>query len=95
MTAARTSIWSGSAEQLDAWANAARERVKPMAEELPGNKGAYFFLDRENGRALTLTIWESEEAARSTDERAEESRKRTMEATGVELVSADKWEVVA
>jgi heme-degrading monooxygenase HmoA len=93
--AARTSMWTGSANELDAWANAARERVKPMAEALPGNIGAYFFVDRENGKALTLTLWESEEAARSTDESADASRRRTMAETGVELQSAGKWELIA
>jgi heme-degrading monooxygenase HmoA len=95
MKVARTSLWSGSPDELEAWAKVARERVKPMAEGLPGNMGAHFFIDREHGKALTLTLWESEEAARATDESANESRTRTMDATGVKLDSADKWEVVA
>lgn len=95
MKAARTSLWSGSPDALDAWANAANERVKPMATGMPGNLGAHFFVDRERGKALTLTMWESEEAARATDETADESRRRTMDATGVRLDSADRWDVVA
>jgi heme-degrading monooxygenase HmoA len=94
MKAARTSLWSGSPAELEAWARVARERVKPMAEGLPGNMGAHFLIDHERGRALTLTFWESEEAARATDASADESRKRTMDATGVKLENADKWEVV-
>jgi hypothetical protein len=51
MKAARTSLWSGSSDELDAWANGANERVKPIAAGMQGNVGAYFFVDRERGKA--------------------------------------------
>ena len=44
MKAARTTLWSGSPDELDAWANAVNERVKPMATGMPGNLGAHFSL---------------------------------------------------
>lgn len=90
----RTSTWSGSADQLDEWAVAVTEKVKPMVEQLPGNKGAFFLIDREGGKALTFTLWESEDAARATDEAADQSRARTIGATGVTMVSKDRYEVV-
>jgi hypothetical protein len=65
-----------------------------MVAELPGNAGAYFFVDREGGGALTLTLWESEEAALANDQAAEKSRVSTLEATGIELVARGRFEVV-
>jgi hypothetical protein len=44
-----------------------QKEVKPFVQQQSGNKGAYFLIDREGGKALTFTIWESEEAALATD----------------------------
>ena len=92
---ARTSTWRGDAEALERWARHAVERVAPMVARLPGNVAAYFFVDRTGGSALTLTLWESEEAARASDETAEKSRESTIAATGVELVQRGRFEVLA
>lgn len=62
---------------------------------LPGNAGAVFLVDRDGGTALTLTLWDSDDAARATDQFAEQSRAATVAATGTELVSRGSYEVVA
>ena len=92
---ARTSSWTGTPEALEKWAEQVAGGVAPMVAGLPGNAGAYFFLDREDGRALTLTLWESEDAASASDVMAEKSRASTVAATGVELVDRGRYEVVA
>ena len=91
---ARTSTWTGSREALERWAAHVNERVAPMVGGLPGNAGAYFFVDRDGGGALTLTLWESEDAARASDQAAEKSRASTVAATGIELVARGRFEVV-
>jgi len=90
---ARTSIWTGTAEAIDRWA-AAAETVRPFVEGLEGNAGAFFFVDRSSGRALTLTLWNTGDAARASDVAADESRARTMAATGVDLLERGQYEVV-
>ena len=91
---ARTSTWSGTSAALEGWAKAARERVKPMVQGLPGNVGAYFLIDREHGEAMTITVWENEEAAKATDIAADQSRSRTIDSAGVTLVKKGRYEVV-
>jgi heme-degrading monooxygenase HmoA len=91
---ARTSTWSGSPEAIERWVEHVTTTVKPMVAGLPGNAGAYFFVDRANHLALTLTLWKSEEAVLSSDQTAEASRASTVAATGVELVKRDRYEVV-
>ena len=91
---ARTSTWAGSREALEKWTAHVNERVAPMVAGLPGNAGAYFFVDRDEGRALTLTLWESEEAALASDQAAEKSRTSTVAATGIELLARGQFEVV-
>ena len=92
---ARTSSWSGSAEALDKWAKHVAGQVSPFVAGLPGNAGAVFLIDRESGSALTLTLWQGVEAAEATDKSAEQSRASTEAATGVELVTRGRYEVVA
>lgn len=92
---ARTSSWTGTPEALEKWARQTAETVAPMVAGLPGNAGAYFFVDREAGRALTLTLWENEDAALASDATAEKSRASTVAATGVELLDQGRYEVAA
>jgi hypothetical protein len=65
-----------------------------MVAGLPDNGGAYFFIDRDKGRAFTLTLWTSAAAATKSDETADKSRESTMAATGVELLERGRFEVV-
>jgi hypothetical protein len=91
---ARTSTWSGTPEALEQWAEHVKAKVGPMVASVPGNGGAFFFIDREGGRALTLTLWASEDAALASDSVAERSRESTVAATGVELSARGRFEVV-
>lgn len=91
---ARTSTWSGTSEALEKWASHVNERVAPMVAGLSGNAGAYFFIDRAGGNALTLTLWESEAEALASDQAAERSRESTLTATGVQLLARGRYEVV-
>lgn len=92
---ARTSTWSGSPEALQKWTDNAVTKVKDFVEGLPGNAGVVFLIDRDAGTALTLTLWNTEDAAEATDQFAEQSRAATVAATGTELVSRGSYEVVA
>ncbi len=91
---ARTSTWTGSPEALQKWADHVTAQVAPMVQGLPGVAGAAFFLDRESGSAMTLTLWASEDAALHSDRNADASRSATVAATGVELVARGRYEVV-
>jgi heme-degrading monooxygenase HmoA len=92
---ARTSTWAGSPEALDKWAEHVKAHVSGFVAGLPGNAGGAFFVNRDAGTALTLTLWDSEEAAAETDKFADQSRASTVDATGVELVERGAYTVVA
>lgn len=91
---ARTSTWTGSPEALDKWEEHVKAHVSGFVAGLPGNAGGAFLVDREAGKALTLTLWEGEEAAAETDKFADQSRASTVEATGVELDQRGAYAVV-
>jgi hypothetical protein len=90
---ARTSIWGGTPEAIDKWASSV-ENVRPFVARLEGNAGAFFLVDAASRRALTLTLWTTESAALASDASAEESRARTVAATGVELLERGQYEVI-
>ena len=92
---ARTSTWTGPSDVLERWAEHVARHVQPVVKGASGNAGAVFLVDRSNGRALTLTLWKNEEAALASDQLAERSRAKTIEATGIELVDRGRYEVVA
>ena len=91
---ARTSTWTGSKEALELWVAHVTKTVAPMVAGLAGNAGAWFFIDREGGRGLTLTLWESEAAAKVSDQSADKSRASTIAATGLEMIDRGRFEVV-
>lgn len=91
---ARTSTWTGSPEALDKWEQHVKDKVSAFVAGLPGNAGGAFFINRDDGTALTLTLWESEAAAAETDKFADQSRASTVEATGVELLTRGAYDVV-
>ena len=44
-----------------------RERL-PGLRQLDGNEGGYFFVDRNSGKAIFISLWESEQAMQRSDE---------------------------
>lgn len=91
---ARTSTWTGSPEALQKWADHVTTHVAPMVRGLPGVAGAIFLLDRAGNAAMTLTMWDSEDAALVSDQHADASRASTVAATGVDLVARGRYEIV-
>ena len=91
---ARTSTWSGSPEALDKWETHVKDQVSGFVAQLPGNAGGAFFVDRAAGTAMTLTLWDTAEAAAETDKFADQSRASTVDATGIELRERGAFEVV-
>ena len=69
--------------------------LKKDAPRMRDAQGAVFLLDRDSASALTLTLWENEEAALETDKHADKNRASTVAATGMELVARGRYEVVA
>jgi copper chaperone CopZ len=92
---ARTSMWSGSPETLTKWTEHCEKTVRGFVENVPGNAGVMFFVDADTGRALTLTLWDTDGAAAASDQFAEQSRASTVAATGAELIERGQYEVVA
>ena len=68
-------------------------RVLKVLPKMAGYKGAYFFIDRQSGKAITITLWESEEAMQSTAEALRPLRKEVAEALSANIVDVEHFEV--
>ena len=92
---ARVTRWefSPSSQQVEKVVRRNQDEVLPAASRLPGFKGFYSLIDAESGRALTLTLWESEEAERASAEAANRIRAGTVGSTGIAMTSAERYEV--
>ncbi|MGH7384099.1 MAG: antibiotic biosynthesis monooxygenase [Candidatus Rokuibacteriota bacterium] len=90
---ARLGSWQGSTEELERWIQRAREHVKPSIRQDPGLKAAYWLVDREGGKGLIVTFWESEEAMRASEEARRRRQTATSVATGAQ-VTTDRYEIV-
>ena len=91
---ARVSTLQGPAEQVDEGIRYVRDTVMPRAAQLDGYKGAYLLIDRQSGESVSVTLWESEEALRASEEAADRLRGDAAGNLGAEIASVKRYEVV-
>jgi heme-degrading monooxygenase HmoA len=70
------------------------ESVSDELERVDGFSHAYFLVDRETGKAASLTIWESEDALTASSAKADELRQRGTEPSGASIKTVDNFEIV-
>ena len=58
-----------------------------------GFSHAYFMVDRNTGEAVSLTVWETEDAMAASTESAEERRRERAETGAASIVSVDSYEI--
>ena len=70
---ARLSFIEGSPDGVDAGAASFRDAVVPTVRE-DGGRGAILLIDRENGKAIGITLWPDEQSMRASEEDADRLR---------------------
>ena len=87
---ARVSRYSGDAGAL-------RDGFDSAVPELEGIEGfshAYFLTNGEDGRAMSITLWDSREALEASAERAHRLRTQATEPSSATIESVESYEVV-
>lgn len=90
---ARVSTYTGASDEIDEAIRQVRENTLPKLMQLDGYKGAYFLVDRQNGKSLAVTLWESEEAMSASEEAANSLRSEVADALGTQMVGVERYEV--
>jgi heme-degrading monooxygenase HmoA len=91
--AARLSALEGSPERLDEGTRHAQEEILPQLRQLDGFKGIVSLIDRERGRTKLISLWESDDALRMSEERANQLRQQAAEGAASRLVGVERYEV--
>jgi heme-degrading monooxygenase HmoA len=90
---ARVSTFQGPPDQTAEGIRVAREQILPAARLLDGFRGIYLLFDRESGRSLAITLWETAEDMRASEDAALRARTQSAEATGDVIVGVERYEV--
>ena len=69
------------------------ESVAEPLEQIDGFSHAYFLVDRASDKAMSITIWESEQALSASVAGADEMRKRGAEIGGGSIESVEHYEI--
>jgi heme-degrading monooxygenase HmoA len=86
---ARVSTYHGDGDRLlEGFAD-----VTEPLQAIEGFSRAYFLIDRENGRGMSITVWDSEEALHASAAKADELRSQATAAGGAEIESVEHYEI--
>ena len=86
---ARVATYSGDPEELVRGFDRSLEQLA----KLDGFSHAYFMVDRESGKGMSITIWNSEEALLLSVTKADELRNQGASAGGAEIESVQHYEI--
>jgi serine phosphatase RsbU (regulator of sigma subunit) len=68
-------------------------RVLEVLNQMDGYEGSYFFVDHKSGKAITISLWESEEAMQRTEEALRPLSKEVAEDISGNVVDVEHFEV--
>ena len=66
----------------------------PDAHEAPGFKGFYLLADRQSGKLVTISLWDSDDDLRQFEARGAQMRKDATSELGIVPTPVDIYEVV-
>ena len=89
---ARVSFYDmGAASRDDAVR--AFEQAREAIDRMQGNQGGMLLVSPNGDKAMTITLWESEDALRATDEQANQTREQAAGSAGLTIRDVEPYEV--
>ena len=89
---ARSTTIQAQPSSIDAGVAHVRDEVMPALQAMAGCVGISLLVNRESGRCIVTTAWETDEAMRASAERAAPLRDRAAEIMGG-TPTVDHWEI--
>jgi len=90
---ARVTTFQGPPERVGEGTELAKARVEE-ARQATGWQGVLSMADRSTRRVLTVTLWESEEALRASEQAAEQIGTQIARSGGQSVSAVERYEVV-
>ena len=92
---ARASSMSGDPGKVDEAARMLEEDLYGQLEQMDGFRGVAALAQRDSGKSLVVTFWESEDALTASEERASQMRSKAADETGATSApQVDRYEVI-
>jgi heme-degrading monooxygenase HmoA len=82
-----------SAEKLEGLIKFSQERF-PDARDAPGFKGFYLLADRESGKIVSISLWDTEDDLRGFEARGASMRQEASSEVGIAPTPVELYEVV-
>ncbi len=90
---ARMSTLEGPPDQMDEGLRYVREQVLPLMQEQDGFKGFIALGDRQSGKLIGVSLWESEQAMRASEEAGDRTRSDSAQAVSATVAGVERYEV--
>jgi heme-degrading monooxygenase HmoA len=90
---ARSTTLMARPESLDAGIAHVRDEVMPEIEQMEGCVGLSMLVNRQSGRCVTTSAWQSEETMRASESRIQAIRERLAQAMGGSSPQVQEWEI--
>ncbi len=91
---ARVSTIQSGTDQIDEGIDRLRETTVPAVKEIDGCKGLLSLIDRQTGKGVTITLWDSEEALKASEEEANKLRAEAADKLGATATpTVERYEV--
>ena len=89
---ARVARYEVDSSRIDDAINAFGEAAKGL-EGLEGFAGGYILVDHEDGRTMTLTLWDNFASFENSERAAGKARREAASSVGGSVLSVEKFEV--
>jgi heme-degrading monooxygenase HmoA len=90
---ARVTTVEGQADRLDEGIRTFQEQTVPFLQGQAGFQNAYLLVDRQRGRALAVSLWESSGAMQQTEETIAQQRQQVAQQMGASTPTVERYEV--
>jgi heme-degrading monooxygenase HmoA len=91
--AARVSSLEGSPKNIDDSVSKVKDETLPKVRKLQGNVGTIGLANRKSGRVTVITLWESADALRKSEQQADRLREQAAASGGQSIAGVDRYEV--
>ena len=89
----RTTEVQADPAKIDDGIGVVRDDIFPAVSEMDGCVGMSLLVDRDSGRCIATTAWQSEDAMRASAEKVVSMRDRAEQSMGTEGSEVHQWEV--
>jgi heme-degrading monooxygenase HmoA len=90
---ARVTTMEGTSERLDEGLRQIREDVLPQLQQQDGFKGFVVFDNRQSGKLIGFSLWESEQAMQASEDVADRTRRESAGVMDDTIAGVERYEV--